>query len=114
MPEKFSTEAEKQAEKVMRKIASSNSPFEVKTLKRFLKMDPDHKVLIQHPDGKVVPASIEVLVRIMELIHGAREKSAQALNLVPQSESDSSLATSESPSQAAKPSDKGDDPKKLS
>jgi hypothetical protein len=109
MPEKFSPEAEK----VIQKIAKSKEPFQTQTLKRLLKMDPNHEVLIQHSDGKVVPANEEVLIRIMEVIYSPRQKIADTLTLVPKSESQSSPAASESPRQADEANGKDEESKKL-
>ena len=94
-------------------IAKSKEPFEVKTLKRFLKMDPDHKVLIQHPDGKIVFANNEVWFLVMKEIHSLRQKYAKVIALG-RSNSDSGPATSESPRQAEDASGEDDEAKKLS
>ena len=110
MPEKFSPEAEK----VIRKIAKSKEPFQIRTLKGLLKMDPGHEVLIQHSDGKVVLANNEVWIRIMEEIHNRRKKIVKSLALVPDSNPESGPAASESPSQAEESDGKNDEPQDLS
>ena len=107
MSENFSP----QAEKVMRKIAASKNPF--LKLERLMKMDPDHKVLKRHPDGRVVTTSIEVLIRIMELIHDSRRKSAKVVAEIPQSNPASGLTASVAPSQAKDSNSKHNEPKNL-
>ncbi len=107
MPKAFSPEAQK----VIRKIATSKNPFQ--KLERLLKMDSRGEVLKQQGGGKVVIACREAMEQILMTIANPRKGCAKKVVKIVQSDPGLGLAGSESPNQAKESNGKDDEPQDL-